>query len=254
MSFFNKGDGHEINDFAFETIMNIDNNAFSFKNHYSNQSIEEYNKTLENLANNVNVDIDNQTIIDFNISRLESKILMLGLTTYSSNKNKILLSVLNSLNNKFLKRKELICKQIGIPSSEEELINSSHNKSTLELLKEIGFYDNLKKKHNSQNCLNIAVILGRDSSYSIEVIEVQTIYFSFCYYIGLIVYLEEYYAKIYNIGIENKIGQFLSEISNFATRDTCSNFRRYYLNRNDPNSRHFALKKANIEFVSGLIK
>ena len=249
------------NDSYFERLLlcnneGIPSNVFT----QSTQTLEQFKKSVDYLSQNVDVGIDNLSIIENRISRLNFKIRNLNLQIKGNflleneNKNKILFETLISLKDEFLKRKELICKQIGVPFSEEELINSPHNKSTLELLKEIGFYENLKKKYDKQDCLNIVAILGRDKSYLLGVINIQTKYFSFCHFIGLINYLEEYYSKINNKDVEIKIGQFLTEISNFDSTNTYSTFRRYYLNRNDPNSKHFALKKTNIEEVSGLIK
>lgn len=249
------------NDSYFERLLLCNNDGIPSNVFLqSTQTLEQFKRNVDYLSQNVDVGIDNLSIIENRISILNFKIRDLNLQIKGNflfendNKNKILVETLNSLKDEFLKRKELICKQIGVPSSEEELINSAHNKSTLELLKEIGFYENLKKKYDRQNCLNIVAILGRDQSYNIEVIKVQTIYFAFCYYIGLIEYLEEYYSKINNKSVEKKIGQFLTEISNFDSRHTYSSFRRYYLNRNDPNSKQFPLNKNNILFVSGLIK
>lgn len=253
-------EGEIDNDSYFERLLLCNDSIPSIGFMKSTQNFDEFKSNIEYLSRNVNIEIDNLSIIEDRLSKLKMKLRNLNsqikcdFQIETNYKNKTLFEILNSLNDEFLKRKELICKQIGVPSSEEELINSAHNKSTLELLKEIGFYENLKKKYDRQNCLNIVAILGGDQSYSIEVIKIQTIYFSFCYYIGLIEYLEEYYSKINNKGVEKKIGQFLTEISNFDSRNTYSTFRRYYKNRKDPNSRHFALNENNIIHVSGMIK
>lgn len=262
MDFFQKGDSHKTIDYALEEILNIDNTNLHFDNKYSIKVIEDYKLVLDYLSNNVIIDIDikNMSIIDFHLNRLKNKIQQLEFTNRysfdneSSEKNKTLLNTLDLLINKFLKRKELLSKQVGLPSCEEDLINSSSSKSSLEILKEIGFYDHMVKKYVNQNPLKIIAILGRDDTYNVEIIKKQTLYFAFCYHIGLIDYLTEYFIKINNKGVDKKIGQLLSNLSNFKSKNTTTNFRRNYKEMNDSNSRYYALKKENIEYVSGLLK